>query len=153
MKIADFGLARVFSGENGRLYSHQVATRCVLIFMLEVCRQTSLYFGWFVIQVVQSPRVVVRGKRIRSRSGYVVCNCYKHILFPTDWNIIRAVGCIFGELLNNSPLFPVRKLPHPFVMGINCIYITPGGEWHRPALQSLESSRNTNRRNVACMYV
>ena len=32
LKIADFGLARVFSGENGRLYSHQVATRyCVSI--------------------------------------------------------------------------------------------------------------------------
>ncbi|XP_069503577.1 cyclin-dependent kinase 20 isoform X2 [Ambystoma mexicanum] len=44
LKIADFGLARVFSNEGNRLYSHQVAT--------------------------------------------------------------RAVGCIFGELLNNSPLFP-----------------------------------------------
>ncbi|XP_043936304.1 cyclin-dependent kinase 20 isoform X2 [Protopterus annectens] len=44
LKIADFGLARVFSNEGERLYSHQVAT--------------------------------------------------------------RAVGCIFGELLNNSPLFP-----------------------------------------------
>ncbi|XP_041093081.1 cyclin-dependent kinase 20 isoform X2 [Polyodon spathula] len=44
LKIADFGLARVYSNEEGRLYSHQVAT--------------------------------------------------------------RAVGCIFGELLNNSPLFP-----------------------------------------------
>ena len=28
LKIADFGLARVFSGDNERLYSHQVATRC-----------------------------------------------------------------------------------------------------------------------------
>jgi len=27
LKIADFGLARVFSGESDRLYSHQVATR------------------------------------------------------------------------------------------------------------------------------
>ncbi|XP_065279176.1 cyclin-dependent kinase 20 isoform X3 [Emys orbicularis] len=44
LKIADFGLARVFSSDAGRLYSHQVAT--------------------------------------------------------------RAVGCIFAELLNNSPLFP-----------------------------------------------
>ncbi|XP_028307998.1 cyclin-dependent kinase 20-like isoform X2 [Gouania willdenowi] len=44
LKIADFGLARLFSDVRGRLYSHQVAT--------------------------------------------------------------RAVGCIFGELLNSSPLFP-----------------------------------------------
>ena len=29
LKIADFGLARVFSKEGDRLYSHQVATRCV----------------------------------------------------------------------------------------------------------------------------
>ncbi|GCB82630.1 hypothetical protein scyTo_0021662, partial [Scyliorhinus torazame] len=28
LKIADFGLARVFSNEGDRLYSHQVATRC-----------------------------------------------------------------------------------------------------------------------------
>ena len=32
LKIADFGLARVFSGESGRLYSHQVATRCVSMY-------------------------------------------------------------------------------------------------------------------------
>ncbi|KAG8129820.1 hypothetical protein E2320_016481 [Naja naja] len=44
LKIADFGLARVFTSDGDRLYSHQVAT--------------------------------------------------------------RAVGCIFAELLNNSPLFP-----------------------------------------------
>uniref|UniRef100_A0A673JUP7 Cyclin-dependent kinase 20 n=1 Tax=Sinocyclocheilus rhinocerous TaxID=307959 RepID=A0A673JUP7_9TELE len=50
LKIADFGLARLFSNEGDRLYSHQVAT-----------------------------------------SQCVVC---------------MAVGCIFGELLNNSPLFP-----------------------------------------------
>uniref|UniRef100_A0A3Q3K091 Cyclin-dependent kinase 20 n=1 Tax=Monopterus albus TaxID=43700 RepID=A0A3Q3K091_MONAL len=44
LKIADFGLARLFSEQGERLYSHQVAT--------------------------------------------------------------RAVGCVFGELLNSSPLFP-----------------------------------------------
>uniref|UniRef100_A0A3B3XWA4 Cyclin-dependent kinase 20 n=1 Tax=Poecilia mexicana TaxID=48701 RepID=A0A3B3XWA4_9TELE len=44
LKVADFGLARLFSDQKERLYSHQVAT--------------------------------------------------------------RAVGCIFGELLNSSPLFP-----------------------------------------------
>ncbi|XP_006902624.1 PREDICTED: cyclin-dependent kinase 20-like isoform X2 [Elephantulus edwardii] len=44
LKIADFGLARVFSSDGSRLYTHQVAT--------------------------------------------------------------RAVGCIMGELLNGSPLFP-----------------------------------------------
>ena len=27
LKIADFGLARVFSNDEGRQYSHQVATR------------------------------------------------------------------------------------------------------------------------------
>lgn len=25
------------------------------------------------------------------------------------FNFLRAVGCIFGELLNNSPLFPVSR--------------------------------------------
>lgn len=25
-------------------------------------------------------------------------------------SIIRAVGCIFGEMLNNSPLFPVNNI-------------------------------------------
>ena len=30
LKIADFGLARVFQNEGNRLYSHQVATRLVL---------------------------------------------------------------------------------------------------------------------------
>lgn len=29
--------------------------------------------------------------------------------------IFRAVGCIFGELLNNSPLFPVSETSYTFL--------------------------------------
>ncbi|CAI8052514.1 Cyclin-dependent kinase 20 [Geodia barretti] len=65
LKIADFGLARVFSGESGRLYSHQVATR------------------WY-----RAPELLYGAK--------------EYDLGVDMW----AVGCIFGELLNNSPLFP-----------------------------------------------
>uniref|UniRef100_A0A8C5VZF3 Cyclin-dependent kinase 20 n=1 Tax=Microcebus murinus TaxID=30608 RepID=A0A8C5VZF3_MICMU len=54
LKIADFGLARVFSPDGSRLYTHQVATR--------------------------------------DASG------------PSVQTL--AVGCIMGELLNGSPLFP-----------------------------------------------
>ncbi|CAI8052516.1 Cyclin-dependent kinase 20 [Geodia barretti] len=71
LKIADFGLARVFSGESGRLYSHQVATR------------------WY-----RAPELLYGAK--------------EYDLGVDMW----AVGCIFGELLNNSPLFPgMSELP------------------------------------------
>nr|CUU98197.1 hypothetical transcript [Hymenolepis microstoma] len=65
LKIADFGLARLFSEDKNRLYSHQVATR------------------WY-----RSPELLY-GARHYSESVDL-------------W----AVGCIFGELLNNSPIFP-----------------------------------------------
>ncbi|KAA0193230.1 CMGC/CDK protein kinase [Fasciolopsis buskii] len=66
LKIADFGLARVFHEPTSkRLYSHQVATR------------------WY-----RAPELLY-GARIYTKSVDL-------------W----AVGCIFGELLNNSPLFP-----------------------------------------------
>eukprot|EP00050_Salpingoeca_kvevrii_P015401 m.46483 g.46483 ORF g.46483 m.46483 type:complete len:285 (+) comp6304_c0_seq4:125-979(+) len=65
LKIADFGLARVFSNDTNRLYSHQVATRWY--------RAPELLYG---------ARAYDNGVDL--------------------W----AVGCIFGELLNNSPLFP-----------------------------------------------
>lgn len=35
-----------------------------------------------------------------------------HIKYTVQVNTYRAVGCIFGELLNNSPLFPVSQLLH-----------------------------------------
>ena len=35
LKIADFGLARVFQNEGHRLYSHQVATRFVQVCFLQ----------------------------------------------------------------------------------------------------------------------
>uniref|UniRef100_A0A8C8SW25 Cyclin-dependent kinase 20 n=1 Tax=Pelusios castaneus TaxID=367368 RepID=A0A8C8SW25_9SAUR len=65
LKIADFGLARVFSSEGGRLYSHQVATR------------------WY-------------------RAPELLYGARKYDEGVDLW----AVGCIFAELLNNSPLFP-----------------------------------------------
>lgn len=65
LKIADFGLARVFTTEDGRLYSHQVATR------------------WY-----RAPELLY-GSRTYDQGVDM-------------W----AVGCIFGELMNNSPLFP-----------------------------------------------
>ncbi|KAJ2995216.1 Cyclin-dependent kinase 20 [Globomyces sp. JEL0801] len=61
-KNADFGLARVFSNENARPYSHQVATR--------------------------APELLYGSRKYD---------------FGVD---LWAVGCIFGELLNHSPLFP-----------------------------------------------
>ncbi|XP_066914524.1 cyclin-dependent kinase 20-like [Clytia hemisphaerica] len=66
LKIADFGLARVYMhNESGRQYSHQVATRWY--------RAPELLYG--------------------SRS------------YGTGVDL-WAIGAIFGELLNNSPLFP-----------------------------------------------
>jgi len=65
LKIADFGLARVFINESGRQYSHQVATR------------------WY-----RAPELLY-GARIYDQSVDL-------------W----AVGTIFGEMLNKSPLFP-----------------------------------------------
>uniref|UniRef100_A0A671TEF8 Cyclin-dependent kinase 20 n=1 Tax=Sparus aurata TaxID=8175 RepID=A0A671TEF8_SPAAU len=65
LKIADFGLARLFSDQGDRLYSHQVATR------------------WY-------------------RAPELLYGARKYDEGVDLW----AVGCIFGELLNSSPLFP-----------------------------------------------
>ncbi|XP_013408283.1 cyclin-dependent kinase 20 [Lingula anatina] len=65
LKIADFGLARVFQNEGNRQYSHQVATR------------------WY-------------------RAPELLYGARKYDEGVDLW----AVGCILGELLNNSPLFP-----------------------------------------------
>ncbi|XP_034027740.1 cyclin-dependent kinase 20 isoform X1 [Thalassophryne amazonica] len=65
LKIADFGLARLFSEDGERLYSHQVATR------------------WY-------------------RAPELLYGARKYDQGVDLW----AVGCIFGELLNSSPLFP-----------------------------------------------
>lgn len=65
LKIADFGLARVFSNEGNRQYSHQVATR------------------WY-----RAPELLYGARQYDEGVD------------------LWAVGCIFGELLNNSPLFP-----------------------------------------------
>eukprot|EP00697_Spironema_sp_BW2_P016460 gnl/Spiro4/770_TR419_c0_g1_i1.p1 gnl/Spiro4/770_TR419_c0_g1~~gnl/Spiro4/770_TR419_c0_g1_i1.p1 ORF type:complete len:318 (-),score=24.54 gnl/Spiro4/770_TR419_c0_g1_i1:44-997(-) len=64
LKIADFGLARIFSGPTV-LYSHQVATR------------------WY-------------------RAPELLFGARKYTPSVDMW----AVGCIFAELLNHSPLFP-----------------------------------------------
>uniref|UniRef100_A0A5F8H2V8 Cyclin-dependent kinase 20 n=1 Tax=Monodelphis domestica TaxID=13616 RepID=A0A5F8H2V8_MONDO len=65
LKIADFGLARVFSHEGDRLYSHQVATR------------------WY-----RAPELLYGARQYGEGVD------------------LWAVGCILGELLNGSPLFP-----------------------------------------------
>ncbi|XP_061621764.1 cyclin-dependent kinase 20 isoform X2 [Phyllopteryx taeniolatus] len=65
LKIADFGLARLLSQQEERLYSHQVATR------------------WY-------------------RAPELLYGARKYDEGVDLW----AVGCIFGELLNSSPLFP-----------------------------------------------
>ena len=65
LKIADFGLARVFLNDGSRLYSHQVATR------------------WY-----RAPELLYGSRNY-------------------DQGVdLWAVGTIFGEMLNNSPLFP-----------------------------------------------
>nr|XP_020755306.1 cyclin-dependent kinase 20 isoform X3 [Odocoileus virginianus texanus] len=65
LKIADFGLARVFSPDSNRLYTHQVATR------------------WY-----RAPELLYGARQY-------------------DQGVdLWAVGCILGELLNGSPLFP-----------------------------------------------
>ncbi|XP_048656257.1 cyclin-dependent kinase 20 isoform X3 [Marmota marmota marmota] len=65
LKIADFGLARVFSPDGSRLYTHQVATR------------------WY-----RAPELLYGARQY-------------------DQGVdLWAVGCIMGELLNGSPLFP-----------------------------------------------
>ncbi|CAD5125589.1 DgyrCDS13792 [Dimorphilus gyrociliatus] len=66
LKLADFGLARLFRND-GRLYSHQVATR------------------WY-----RAPELLYGAKNYDEGVD------------------LWAVGCIFGELLNNSPLFPLE---------------------------------------------
>eukprot|EP00051_Salpingoeca_urceolata_P024012 m.415621 g.415621 ORF g.415621 m.415621 type:complete len:339 (-) comp20177_c2_seq54:3526-4542(-) len=65
LKIADFGLARVFSDHKESLYSHQVATR------------------WY-----RAPELLYGARKYNNSVD------------------LWAVGCIFGEMLNNSPLFP-----------------------------------------------
>jgi len=65
LKIADFGLARVFMNDERRLYSHQVATR------------------WY-------------------RAPELLYGARKYDVGVDLW----AVGTIFGEMLNSSPLFP-----------------------------------------------
>ncbi|XP_004870147.1 cyclin-dependent kinase 20 isoform X2 [Heterocephalus glaber] len=65
LKIADFGLARIFSPDGSRLYTHQVATR------------------WY-----RAPELLYGARQY-------------------DQSVdLWAVGCIMGELLNGSPLFP-----------------------------------------------
>lgn len=64
LKIADFGLARVFDAGKNRPYSHQVATR------------------WY-------------------RAPELLFSARKYDEGVDLW----AVGCIFGEMINSSPLF------------------------------------------------
>ena len=65
LKIADFGLSRIYKRDDDRQYSHQVATR------------------WY-----RAPELLYGARNY------------------TEGVDLWAVGCIFGELLNNCPLFP-----------------------------------------------
>ena len=65
LKIADLGLSRVFARNEGRLYSHQVATR------------------WY-----RAPELLYGARKY------------------TEAVDLWAVGCILGELLTCSPVFP-----------------------------------------------
>ena len=65
----------------------------------------------------------------------------------------RAVGCIFGELLNNSPLFPVSDLfslcPLPCTLGqqfSDGLKFLSGWKWHYTAVLCVKGSWNTNTR-------
>uniref|UniRef100_A0A3Q0KJ20 Cyclin-dependent kinase 20 n=1 Tax=Schistosoma mansoni TaxID=6183 RepID=A0A3Q0KJ20_SCHMA len=62
LKIADFGLARVFENNNERLYSHQVATRAIGCIFGELLNSSPLFPGendieqlWFVVRVLGTP--------------------------------------------------------------------------------------------------
>ncbi|XP_045912754.1 cyclin-dependent kinase 20 isoform X1 [Micropterus dolomieu] len=94
LKIADFGLARLFSDQGGRLYSHQVATRrrgrgkrASVVRFKRAGRAdvttTVCVFRWY-------------------RAPELLYGARKYDEGVDLW----AVGCIFGELLNSSPLFP-----------------------------------------------
>ena len=65
LKIADLGLSRVFARNEGRLYSHQVATR------------------WY-----RAPELLYGARKY------------------TEAVDLWAIGCILGELLTFSPIFP-----------------------------------------------
>ncbi|XP_054513747.1 cyclin-dependent kinase 20 isoform X7 [Pan troglodytes] len=73
LKIADFGLARVFSPDGSRLYTHQVAT-------------SPLPRRWY-----RAPELLYGARQY-------------------DQGVdLWSVGCIMGELLNGSPLFPGKN--------------------------------------------
>ncbi|KAF6770361.1 hypothetical protein AHF37_10395 [Paragonimus kellicotti] len=77
LKIADFGLARLFQNDNDRLYSHQVLHGYQYYkHNYDLCR-------WY-----RAPELL-----------YGARNYTKSI-------DLWAIGCIFGELFNNSPIFP-----------------------------------------------
>ncbi|XP_046507110.1 cyclin-dependent kinase 20 isoform X6 [Equus quagga] len=84
LKIADFGLARVFSPDGSRLYTHQVATRVA-------CCQT----GDLAVTACPPPHRWYRAPEL-------LYGARQYDQGVDLW----AVGCILGELLNGSPLFP-----------------------------------------------
>ena len=81
LKLADFGLARICQqGDHSRPYSHQVATR------------------WY-----RAPELLYGARKY----DMGVDLWYAFLRWEyNDCLMNRAVGCIFGELLNHGPLFP-----------------------------------------------
>ncbi|XP_017197951.2 cyclin-dependent kinase 20 isoform X2 [Oryctolagus cuniculus] len=105
LKIADFGLARVFSPDGSRLYTHQVATRWyrapeLLYGARQYDQGVDLWvevLDWESAPVDMKPWCAVLELVWRSVPWREICSVFC---------IRRAVGCIMGELLNGSPLFP-----------------------------------------------
>ncbi|XP_061621783.1 cyclin-dependent kinase 20 isoform X4 [Phyllopteryx taeniolatus] len=93
LKIADFGLARLLSQQEERLYSHQVATRWRPLRPGAFKRRAFLFF-----YIIISFACVSRWYR----APELLYGARKYDEGVDLW----AVGCIFGELLNSSPLFP-----------------------------------------------
>ena len=67
-------------------------------------QRTPLYRGHFPMH---QPIDILK-KDSLSIVGVLLYNILHKLLYPSlRLATCRAVGCIFGELLNNSPLFPV----------------------------------------------
>ena len=137
------------------LHFHALLCACISICAEAICSHNHVYTllsvpSWLFASV-----------------SFVTILSYFHVFY-----VRRAVGCIFGELLNNSPLFPVSG--HLFVLHSKrmnkIMYIIrnsqlqifcgkaaepwtdlcmSGGEWHRAAVLCPACSRHTRWKELA----